>query len=150
GNVMIDRNGHVRITDFGLASLAHDPSRQQRIAGTPAYMAPEQLQGQLSAKSDLYALGVLLRDLFGGDPPKELMPMIQRCLAADPRHRPGSAREILALLPADEATAFDEEQFASEWRTPWRLTTAVIIGLGIVVGFKPWVSIERFALLPPA
>ena len=44
-NIMDDGRGRARITDFGLAGLADELSRDEAIAGTPAYMAPEQLSG---------------------------------------------------------------------------------------------------------
>jgi serine/threonine protein kinase len=147
GNVMIDSEGHVRITDFGLSkSVVRGLQPATHVAGTPKYMAPEQLQGQLSTRSDLYAMGVILRDLFGTAPPKTLVPMIERCLAPDPRHRPESAREILAVLPADDTSVF-EDAHANEWRSPWLLAIAVVIALGIVTVVKPRVSIERDAFL---
>ena len=62
-NVMIDGTGRVRITDFGLAGVAGESLR----AGTPAYMAPEQLAGgEVTAQSDIYALGLVLYELFTG------------------------------------------------------------------------------------
>ena len=62
-NVMIDGAGRVRITDFGLAGLAGETIR----AGTPAYMAPEQLAGgEVTARSDIYALGLVLYEIFTG------------------------------------------------------------------------------------
>ncbi len=62
-NVMIDGDGNVRITDFGIATTSGDSSTE--IAGTPQYMAPEQFTGQpASIKTDIYALGLIsLRDL---------------------------------------------------------------------------------------
>ena len=64
-NVMLDGNGDVRITDFGLAEMTG--STDQIRAGTPAYMAPEQLAGQpATTQSDLYALGLLLYEIFTG------------------------------------------------------------------------------------
>jgi len=55
-NVMLDRRGKVRITDFGLAGLSAAAS-DEIYAGTAAYMAPEQLAGQVAtAQSDIYAL----------------------------------------------------------------------------------------------
>jgi len=66
-NVMIDGAGKVRITDFGLAILEKDESGRRLLAGTPAYMAPEQLTGgEATAKSDVYALGLVLHELFTG------------------------------------------------------------------------------------
>ena len=65
-NVMLDGRGKVRITDFGLASFVDD-DRSGEIAGTPAYMAPEQLVGgRLSPQTDLYAVGLLLFELLAG------------------------------------------------------------------------------------
>src|SRR5207302_2239828 len=64
-NVMIDGEGHVRITDFGLAALAGSVADVR--AGTPAYMAPEQLSGrEVTQRSDIYALGLVLFELFTG------------------------------------------------------------------------------------
>jgi serine/threonine-protein kinase len=61
-NVMIDGDGHVRITDFGLAALAGSADNVR--AGTPAYMAPEQLAGrEVTPRSDIYALGLVLYEL---------------------------------------------------------------------------------------
>jgi serine/threonine-protein kinase len=67
-NVMLDGRGRVRLTDFGLATAAAAAGRDGEIAGTPAYMAPEQLAGQpLSVATDLYALGLVLFELFTGE-----------------------------------------------------------------------------------
>ena len=66
-NVMIDGDGNVRITDFGIATASGDAGTD--IAGTPQYMAPEQLAGQpASIKSDIYALGLILFEIFTGPP----------------------------------------------------------------------------------
>src|SRR5215470_19630226 len=64
-NVMLDGNGDVRITDFGLAVAAGDTTASH--AGTPHYMAPEQLAGAAaSTRSDIYALGLVLFEIFTG------------------------------------------------------------------------------------
>ncbi len=53
-NVMIDGRGRAKITDFGLASLAERIVGEEMRAGTPAYMAPEQLTGkEITVRSDL-------------------------------------------------------------------------------------------------
>ena len=64
-NVMIDGDGHVRLTDFGIAGTAGDDVNAR--AGTPGYMAPEQLTaGTVSVQSDLFALGLVLYEMFTG------------------------------------------------------------------------------------
>jgi serine/threonine-protein kinase len=68
-NVLVDGRGQVRIADFGLASLNDDGRDLQAMAGTPAYMAPEQRDGRgASIRSDLYALGLVLYEIFAGAP----------------------------------------------------------------------------------
>ena len=65
-NVMIDGRGQVIIMDFGLAGLAEQLQGDVR-SGTPAYMSPEQLAGtEVTVKSDIYALGLLLYEIFTG------------------------------------------------------------------------------------
>ena len=66
-NLMIDRKGDIKISDFGLARLASSVEEERRIAGTPAYMAPEQaLGGDLSPRVDIYAFGLILYEMFTG------------------------------------------------------------------------------------
>lgn len=66
-NVMIDELGNARILDFGLAGLTEDFVDSELRAGTPAYMAPEQLEGkEQTVKTDIYSLGLLLYELFTG------------------------------------------------------------------------------------
>jgi tRNA A-37 threonylcarbamoyl transferase component Bud32 len=129
-NVMLDGTGSVRITDFGLAGLTGETIR----AGTPAYMAPEQLAGgEVTAQSDIYSLGLVLYELFTGQraidaknvgelvrkreagviPPSQLVrdldPAIDRailrCLERDPADRPSSALGVAAALPGGDPLA---------------------------------------------
>ncbi len=66
-NVMIDSEGNARITDFGLAGLVEEFHDDEMHAGTPAYMAPEQLEGgPPTVRSDIYSLGLVLYELFTG------------------------------------------------------------------------------------
>jgi serine/threonine-protein kinase len=68
-NIMLDGWGQVRITDFGLAALPGEIKGGEVRAGTPAYMAPEQIAGrEVTAQSDLYALGLVLYEVFAGKP----------------------------------------------------------------------------------
>jgi serine/threonine-protein kinase len=64
-NIMIDGDGNARILDFGLAGLAEEFADDELAAGTPAYMAPEQLDGsECTVRSDIYSLGLLFYELF--------------------------------------------------------------------------------------
>src|SRR5438132_546414 len=131
-NVMIDGRGRARVTDFGLALAAGSASDS---AGTPAYMAPEQLEGTpASVKSDIYALGLVLYEIFTGrrtfdatstseliarqrrsdftrptsvtrDVPAVVERVIVRCLDAQPANRPSSVEEIMRELPGFDPLA---------------------------------------------
>jgi serine/threonine protein kinase len=99
-NIMLDGRSHVRITDFGIAGVAAQ-IRDVR-SGTPDYMSPEQMAGkEVTPRSDIYALGIVLCELLTGKRPplKPADPgttaldlaverVIQRCLDPDPKLRP--------------------------------------------------------------
>jgi serine/threonine-protein kinase len=126
-NIMIDGRGHARITDFGLAVTVGSNSAGE-IAGTPAYMAPEQIVGgPVSAQTDLFALGLILTELISGKrvfqattvrerstaredetaaalasaagAASPLQPMIAQCLQTNPAARPASVRSVAAAFP---------------------------------------------------
>ncbi len=114
GNIMLDGQGQLRITDFGLAGVAGEIEDIQ--SGTPAYLAPEQRSGrEVTARSDIYALGVVLHEVFTGKRPStevthpdlapEVERVIRRCLADDPAKRPVSALQVAAALPGGDPLA---------------------------------------------
>jgi eukaryotic-like serine/threonine-protein kinase len=72
GNVLLAGDGRVKVTDFGIAKAAASPSLTGDgvVIGSPAYMAPEQAQGEpVDARSDVYALGCVMHELLTGAPP---------------------------------------------------------------------------------
>ena len=135
-NVMLDERGDVRITDFGIAALAGDVRGAEALAGTPAYMSPEQLKGEaVTARSDVYSLGLVLYELFTGKRAfeasslpelirlrqsdtqpsspsshvKDLDPTVERvifrCLEREPDRRAATALQVAAALPGGDPLA---------------------------------------------
>ena len=138
-NILLDGRGRVRIADFGLASIAGEVRDGEIRAGTPAYMAPEQLAGrEVTIKSDIYALGLVLYEIFTGkrayDAPsaaesirlressapispisvvKELDPLIERViLRCLERILPGGPLRLCKWLRHYRVEIL--------WRRPWR------------------------------
>src|SRR5512135_931436 len=71
-NIMVGRDGHVKITDFGIARMASAGVRTQTgmVLGSPKYMSPEQVMGKLTdQRSDIFSLGVMLYEMLTGQPP---------------------------------------------------------------------------------
>lgn len=130
GNILLDADGQVKIADFGLA-LHEDQQRSRagELAGTLGYMSPEQVRRdvhRLDGRSDIWALGVILYELFAGrrpfagtrdevadeilhrspKPPRqiddtipaELERICLKCLAKDPEQRYTSAGDVAAAL----------------------------------------------------
>ena len=144
GNVMVTREGRVKVLDFGLAkwsgvaarevsesamsTIAAPLSTPGLVMGTVPYMAPEQIRGEaVDARTDLFALGIVLYELGTGrrpftgatpadissailrdrpeplsrsraDLPVDLERIIDRCLQKEPRDRHRAAREVAAEL----------------------------------------------------
>lgn len=128
-NVIVGAGGAVKILDFGLAELRRGTAPMapvEAIAGTPGYMAPEQLRGQPSdPRADVFAFGVLLFEMatgrhpFAGDRgamleaalssraawdtpdlPADVAAIVRRCLSPDPASRFASGADVVAALGA--------------------------------------------------
>src|SRR5258708_4962607 len=167
-NVMLDGAGKIRITDFGLAGIAATIKGADVRAGTPAYMAPEQLAGRdVSTKSDIYSLGLILYEILTGkrvfeaatlpelmkqresgtitNPStlvRDLDPLIERvilrCLETDPDKRPVSALQVAAALPGGDPLA--AALAAGETPSPQMVAAA-----GEKTGLAPRVAVACFA-----
>lgn len=101
-NLLVDRQGVLWITDFGLAHVAQAAGVTQpgSLAGTLRYLAPEQFQGQVDAQSDIYALGVTLYELLTLTPAYEASDhtsLIRSITQSEPL-RP---RQIKSSIPKD-------------------------------------------------
>ena len=98
-NILLDGNRAVLI-DFDAARQYHAQQRRDTVyMGTEGYAAPEQYGfAQTDSRSDIYALGVVLRELCGEDPNHPLAPIIHRCTAFDPVNRYASTGDILLDL----------------------------------------------------
>lgn len=71
-NIFLDKEGHIKVLDFGIAQIVSEVNRTQgeQSMGTPAYMSPEQVYGlTLDQRSDIYSLGVLFHQMLTGRAP---------------------------------------------------------------------------------
>jgi serine/threonine protein kinase/Tfp pilus assembly protein PilF len=174
GNILlVERpDGHLRavITDFGLASYLEGAlpvaNGAQAIAGTLAYMAPEQLQGSIANSSaDIYALGVVLFEMVTGQlpfsqttvwemarsnswkrapSPRDLVPGLDRrweaaivaCLNSEPKLRPETAMEVL-------------EHIRSQFNPSRRQVSAALAG-GVATAAVGWLWLRPKPINPEA
>jgi hypothetical protein len=103
-NIFLTLDGRAKILDFGLAerrlpAANQDDPTPALAAGTPGYMAPEQARGEsVDGRADIFALGVVLREMLSGREPLELSRLLQRCLAISPADRFATTAELLAAL----------------------------------------------------
>ena len=134
-NIMLNRRGEPVIMDFGLAAVADQLTGAEARNGTPAYMSPEQLRGdEVTAKSDIYALGLVLYEIFSGrrayeaktigdllrlqegaqptslttlasDVDPQVEKVIKRCLSPLPEQRPSTPLAVAAALPGGDPLA---------------------------------------------
>ncbi|NLO91285.1 MAG: protein kinase [Elusimicrobia bacterium] len=94
-NIMITEANVVKVMDFGVARRVEGPRQSKLVAGTPAYMAPEQNRGIIRKESDIYSLGICLYETLVGHVPWEIQGYV-----------PGSGRiippsEVVRTLPKE-------------------------------------------------
>lgn len=102
GNLLLDGDGTVWVTDFGLATLLNSevPMHPGKVAGTLRFMAPEHLKGQQDARSDVYSLGATLYEIATRRPAfeKTSRPQMMRRILSGQKPRPA---EIRPEIPRD-------------------------------------------------
>jgi serine/threonine-protein kinase len=149
-NIMVDADDRVKIMDFGIASVAGARrltfGKLSEVMGSPDYISPEQVKGKRGdARSDVFALGVLLYEMVTGSvpfsgsnafaimnarlsqhpvPPRELEPaispqlqeIIYRALEREPKNRYASAREFAWDLAHQDQVGIEERTETAEWK----------------------------------
>ncbi len=108
-NIMIVRDGHVKITDFGIARMASSAVRTQTgmVLGSPKYMSPEQVMGKaIDQRSDIFSLGVMLYEMltgvapFAGENVNAIMYQTLNAVPAPPNTLNQSVPEMLNFIVA--------------------------------------------------
>jgi serine/threonine protein kinase/Tfp pilus assembly protein PilF len=167
-NILIDNDGFVRISDFGIA-IPRTEADRHTFTGTPAYMAPEQRTPGMavSERTDVYALGLVLYDLLLGghvrhqakegtplprpstllttvDP--QLDRLIMAALSQDPNDRPSSVREMATMLARvgtdDQPSVLWRRNRLSRWKSsPWAAGAALAAAIVVlIIGSSYFVS----------
>ena len=149
-NIMVDAEDRIKIIDFGIAGQTGARrltfAKLSQVMGTPDYISPEQVKGKRGdARSDIYALGVMLYEMLTGRapfqgpnpfaimndrllnnpvPPREIEPAISpqlqeivyRALERDPKNRYANAREFAADLEHQDRVGVAERPELRDWR----------------------------------
>jgi predicted Ser/Thr protein kinase len=156
-NILLDRKGHVKIADFGLAKLlgqkpaASALTGARQIMGTPHYMAPEQMEKPLEVdhRADIYSLGVVFYEMLTGElplgrfaPPSakaevdvRLDEVVLRALEKEPQRRYQHASEVKTEVDSITSGAPAAEkagpQAISDQVLFKRVTILTLIGLAV-------------------
>jgi beta-lactam-binding protein with PASTA domain/predicted Ser/Thr protein kinase len=167
-NVIVDDEGRAKVTDFGIARAgASDMTQTGSIMGTAQYLSPEQAQGHaVTARSDLYSIGIILYELLTGRVPfeadsavtialkqvneaplpptrlnavvtPELEAVVLRALAKDPKDRFADADEFIAALDAAASRIPSASAIAAAEAAAAALP-AVALGAGAMVPPPPF------------
>jgi len=178
GNIMVTGREHVKVLDFGLAKHAPANTDDTRtldsltaagtVVGTPSYIAPEILQGkEADARSDLWALGVVLYEMLSGrlpfhgltlfevssailreDPPPlpasvpyKLKGIVERCLEKEPGKRYQSAGEVRAALEPLRLAAMPADAAPRRRGWSWAAAAAIVLVAGAAV-WQQWLRVD--------
>ena len=149
-NIMVDDEDRIKLIDFGIAGMAGARrltfAKLSQVMGTPDYISPEQVKGKRGdARSDLYALGVMLYEMLTGTtpfrgpnpfatmnerllnnpvPPREIDPaispqlqeIIYRAMERDPKNRYATAREFAKDLEHPEQVGVEDRPEFRDWK----------------------------------
>ena len=96
-NLFVLHDGGVKVIDFGVSRHIDEPSHAESIAGTPAYMAPEQWKGAPELASDVYSLGCVMYELLTGDVPFD--GSLPQLMMAHMEQRPARPSWLRAAVP---------------------------------------------------
>lgn len=151
GNILFDADNNPYLADFGIARLAQG-NQTMSIMGTPAYMSPEQVRGDvpLDGRSDIYALGVILFEMLSGQQPFHAETPTQQMLM----HLTQPVPDIAAIAPSLPAgtQAIIEKALAKDrndrYPTAVALITAVA-GLASRPKTKPSFKVEEMTVVEP-
>jgi len=149
-NIMVDEQDRIKLIDFGIAAKAGARrltfAKLSQVMGTPDYISPEQVKGRRGdARSDLYAMGVMLYEMLTGrtpwrgpnafaimndrllnnpEPPRELNPeispelqeIIYRAMERDPKNRYATAKEFAHDLAHPEQVGVEDREELHNWK----------------------------------
>ena len=167
-NIMLTRHG-VKVLDFGLAKMLATTgiTETDAVMGTPAYMAPEQLESQEpTAATDLFALGLVLFEMSVGrlpfpgaslgrmlssgahttvpapsrersGAPPAMDALVSKLLEKDPAHRPQSAAEVVR-----ELSSIADRLAAPPARSPFRAAFVAIPAVALILALGLWLTLR--------
>ncbi len=159
-NILITESGQPKLIDFGISHVLSEASESDaanlsRLTRTAGYAAPERLSGQSSTLSDIYSLGVILRDLSVDSKAArmaDLRQVIARATAPDPEDRYGSVdalvgdiiayREGRAVAAAGISPVYLLRRFVGRHWLPFTMAATLFVGMA-VAGATLWMLLLR-------